>query len=133
MGNVQKHNSCINIPSSQTFRSYLLYLTFLLIIIQGSDATSSFPCSYVLKLVLPSTSGSSQLPMHSLIIYPYLVQRPPRTLISFTTDTHSPLLFASFIHLFIFSSRKSFSTSSSYLGMFPTYSFLTLCLLSKLA
>jgi hypothetical protein len=32
MGNVQKHNNCINIPSSQTSRSYLQVLEIKLII-----------------------------------------------------------------------------------------------------
>jgi hypothetical protein len=27
MANVQKHNSCTNVPSSQTFRSYILVYT----------------------------------------------------------------------------------------------------------
>jgi hypothetical protein len=31
MDNVQKHNTCINVPSSQTFRSYLYLISLLLI------------------------------------------------------------------------------------------------------
>jgi hypothetical protein len=26
MDNVQKHNTCINVPSTQTFRSYLIFI-----------------------------------------------------------------------------------------------------------